>query len=377
MSAAPIEVNDRELRMKFPYPHNAKHPEHAGEKCYLEIHDADPDSMVGGNQNIIACSEYGLEGMAGFLDYVRPILRENNGLLLLNGTVRGKNHLWHLYNKVKDRPDWHVSYLTAETAVRADGSRIITEQDILDEISQGMDPALARQEFGNLWDTPSPGAFYADQMFELYDKGQVGVVPFDPMKEVHTGWDLGIADATVIWFMQENAYGGMNLIDYEAGSGHGLPHWLGLLRAGKRAKYTYGYHFFPHDVMKTKSSSDGKLFTDAQVAAGLGYYPTVIETGPNVVKQGISQVANLLPLCWFDSSACENGLEALKHYSSNPTKFFFGDGRIRYDGKPIHNQYSDPADAFRMLSLGFNTYIRPNQLIVKTGRQGKKLGVKW
>lgn len=359
--------NEREMKMTFRYP-SVSEQRFWNQPCYLEVHDANPDSMVGGNQNVIVCSEYGLPRMAGFLDFVRPILRENNGVLILNGTTRGKNHMWHLYDKVKDRPDWHVSYLTNQTALLANGERLITEAMIQEEIAQGMDPALARQEFGNEWDTPSAGAYYVGQMMELMEKGQICRVPYDPNRKVHTGWDLGLTDPTVIWFAQENPYGGMNLIDYEAGTQKSFSYWLSKIREGKRAEYAYGFHFVPHDIMQTVDGGDAhNPYRRIDLAYQHGYEMTLIKSPPRSVSEGIGQVANVLTACFFDKDKCDGGVEALKHYRSKETKYHFSDGTQLYDLKPFHDQYSDPADAFRILTLGFNKYVKP-----LSGYQGKK-----
>jgi hypothetical protein len=353
--------NEREMRMTFRYPTLANYPaSYAGANCYLEVHDANPNSMVGGNQNIIACSEYGLPKMAGFLDYVRPIINENKGICILNGTVRGKNHMYHLYEKVKNDPEWFVSYLTNETALDCDGKQIVTEEDILREIAQGMDPATARQEYGNRWETPSAGAYYTSQMLQLITEGRIRQVPWDPNRKVMTGWDLGLSDPTVIWFAQENEFGGLNLIDFEAGSGKSFADWLPKLREGpKRARYSYSYHFVPHDIKQTiDGGAEGNPFRRIDLAYELGYDMTPIESRPGALNEGISQVANLLPLCFFDQQGCDIGIEALKHYRAKETAILNSDGSTMFEKKPLHDQYSDPADAFRMLTLGFNRYVK-------------------
>ena len=47
------------------------------------------------------------------------------------------------------------------------------------------------------------GAYYAEQMAQAELQGRVG--PFKALEElpVHTAWDLGVGDATSIWFFQK------------------------------------------------------------------------------------------------------------------------------------------------------------------------------
>jgi phage terminase large subunit len=37
---------------------------------------------------------------------------------------------------------------------------------------------------------------------ENAEPSRITSVPYDPRLKVHTAWDLGVADSTVIWFVQ-------------------------------------------------------------------------------------------------------------------------------------------------------------------------------
>ena len=186
---------ENEMRMEFLRPD--------GTKNLFRIEDAArPDSLVGGNPIVIVISEYALPGCAKVLDYLRPILRENDGWLFINSTVRGKNHLWRLYNAVKDDPEWHVSYHTDRTYVDWDGTPIVTEDAIQREIQQGMSKALADQEFRNNWEGVSEGTYYLQEMQQVIADGRIGDTVWRPEYKVHTAWDIGINDPTVVLFFQ-------------------------------------------------------------------------------------------------------------------------------------------------------------------------------
>jgi phage terminase large subunit len=59
---------------------------------------------------------------------------------------------------------------------------------------------------------------------------------------VDTDWDLGVGDATAIWFSQSLYTGEVQLIDYYESSGVGLPHYLDVLN-NKRTTHGYVYAY--------------------------------------------------------------------------------------------------------------------------------------
>src|SRR5690606_14127366 len=40
---------------------------------------------------------------------IRPILAENGGWAIFNGTPKGQNHMYEMYLTVKDNPNWYYS----------------------------------------------------------------------------------------------------------------------------------------------------------------------------------------------------------------------------------------------------------------------------
>jgi phage terminase large subunit len=71
------------------------------------------------------------------------------------------------------------------------------------------------------WSAALPGAYYAKVVDKLERDGGIGRVPYNPARQVHTAWDLGANDMTVIWFMQRTP-GGWAVIDYIANTSSGI-----------------------------------------------------------------------------------------------------------------------------------------------------------
>lgn len=104
------------------------------------------DRMVGSNPCGIIFSEWALCDPAAW-DYIRPILMENKGWAMFITTFRGRNHAWRMYENIKDSDGWFVSLRTVADTYRRDGTPIVSERDIAQEVKDGMDPALVQQEF--------------------------------------------------------------------------------------------------------------------------------------------------------------------------------------------------------------------------------------
>ena len=81
---------------------------------------------------------------------------------------------------------------------------------------------------------------------------RVSGVPYDPSAPVWTSWDLGIRDATAIWFAQVIGRE-IRIIDYYEASGVDLGHYV---REINTRPYVYAGHIVPHDA-QAKLPSQG------------------------------------------------------------------------------------------------------------------------
>ncbi len=182
------------------------------------------------------------------------------------------------------------------------------------------------------------GAYYAGQMSRIDREQRVREVPYDPLLDVETWWDLGMDDETAIWFVQRHGRE-IRLIDFYAASGEGLAHYAKALRdLSNERGYRYSRHVMPHDVA-VRELGTGK--TRQEVAETMGIKP--IEVAPKMeLADGIEAVRNILSRCYFDVTRTAPGVKALRRY------------RKAWDAKrevfrtmPLHDENSHPADAFR------------------------------
>jgi hypothetical protein len=178
------------------------------------------------------------------------------------------------------------------------------------------------------------GAYYAEQMARLETDGKITRVPWEPLTEVETWWDLGMDDDMAIWFVQRVAKE-VRLIDYYANSGEGLLHYAKEL---KSRPYNYSRHVGPHDI-EVRELGTGK--SRKETAEEMGLRP--FDVAPKLeVQDGIEAVRNLLPRCWFDAEKCADGIRGLKNYRKD-----WDENRGVWLPRPRHDWASHPSDAFR------------------------------
>ena len=338
-------MNDTDMLIKFK---NGSTWQIVGSDTY--------DSNVGTTPYGVIFSEWSLADPRAW-DFIRPILKENKGWAIFPYTPRGKNHGFDLYEMAKDNENWFCELLTIEDTVRSDGSRIFTDQDYQDELDEGMDPMLAKQEYYCSFDAGLLGAYYTDALKQT----KIGNYPWNPAKPVHTFWDIGLKDATSITFAQENG-GGIDIIDYEEQNNVPFNEWIGIIND---KPYNYGIHSMPHDFKK-RDWKDGKSADSTAQTFHFNY-----ELTPELSrKQGIDAVKMIMPRIRFNNSpAVSRLIDGLANYRRewNPKLKVFMD-------RPQHDWASNPADSFRYFAIAWpeNYEMFMNREITVIASNGRK-----
>lgn len=313
--------NESELRINYP-----NHGQ-------VQILGADsPDSMRGIYVDGAVFDEYGLQPPNVFTEVLRPAFADRSGWGVFQGTPNGKNQFYDIVQQARTGgPDWFLGiYKASETgilnAAELQAARSVMTQDEYD------------QEFECSFEAAVKGAIYSAELASARAAGRVCGVPIDPVLPVDTDWDLGVGDATSIWFSQSLRSGEVRVIDYYEASGEGLPHYAKILR---EKGYTYGTHWAPHDIeVKELASGRSRLETAASLGIRFRVCPKVS------VDDGIHAARMLFPRCWFDETRCRAGLEALQHYRRD-----YNTRLQEFKATPVHDWASHGADAFRYLAV--------------------------
>ncbi|MCA6249007.1 hypothetical protein, partial [Phenylobacterium sp.] len=189
------------------------------------------------------------------------------------------------------------------------------------------------------FDAPAPGAYYGAVLAEADKAGRITTVPHDPSLKVDTAWDLGIDDATAIWFLQE-AGREVRVIDYFEASGEGLQAIVRQALADR--PFVYGRHYLPHDVKVRELGANGR--SRLETLAGLGVSPVEV-TAAAAPEDRIHALRQMIPMAVFDAARCATGLDRLRAYRKR------WNGALHAWSGPLHDGASHAADALGLYAL--------------------------
>jgi len=302
-------------------------------------------------------------------DFVIPETHSffSNGYLSHN-TPRGHNHFFDLYNVAKDNPeDWFSSFLTVEDTGHIDVDLIQKE------INEGvMSYDIARQEYYCDFSMGAHGSFYSKYIDIMRREDRIGDVLYDPKLKVHTAWDLGLNDPTVIIFFQIDRGNCVRIIDYYEKSNQSL---TADIKYVKEKPYIYGKHIGPHDVRNREKSTN---VTRWETAHSLGI---TFKVAPSIkekvyIEDGIEAVRTLFSRIYIDRVRCGDLIRHLENYRQE-----YDEKNKRYKPKPVHDNHSHAADAMRYLATSLHLLkegmtqkdIDMAKLRAKNSRQGKVL----
>lgn len=198
------------------------------------------------------------------------------------------------------------------------------------------------EQCSHIWEgdfaTAVQGAYYLNEMLAVRTSGRLTRVPYDKQYPVYTGWDLGIDDATAVWFAQIVGLE-IRIIDYLECTGRAL---TDVAKIVMEKPYIYAMHHMPHDV-GTREITSAK--TRKETLESIGLRPIGVGT-QLPVADGINAVRGMLPKCVFDATKCELGIEALQSY-----RVEIDEDKDTPKQKPRHDWASHGADAFRELAV--------------------------
>lgn len=310
----------------------------------------DPDKLVGANPVGVVFSEYALTDPKCW-QLIAPILAENGGWVVFNSTPRGKNHLLEMLNHAKakewppcsrggwDKPKPEHWYWSHETAASLG---VLTPEEMRQLRGELKDEQLFQQEAFCSFEAPMQGAYYASQFMTIDKQRRIMKVPVEPRAPVETSWDLGISDATCIWFFQQVGLE-YRIVNYMEFTGEGLTYTVAEVNKWIREQGAApGNFYFPHD-MAQRELTTGK--SRVETVRGLGVSARVVLK--HSIEDGIEAVRNILPKCVFDHTRTQRGVSCLRSYRKE-----WDSANQTFRGRPLHDWASHGADAFRYFAMG-------------------------
>ena len=269
-----------------------------------------------------------------YAEVIRPALSDRKGWATWIGTPKGPNDFYKLWQKAQGDPDFFALML------RASESGILDAVELLDARTHMPTPEQYAREYECSFAAPDVGSYYGRDMEAALKDERILSKVYEASYEVHTAWDLGASDMTVIWFFQKVGMQ-IRLVDYYSASGYGLDHYAMVLQD---RKYKYGRHYFPFDVEQTHLGAGVVAHSRKRTLTDLGVVVDVVPK--HGIEDGVNAVRKLLPKCVFDKDKCKEGIEALQLYHRQ-----WDDQRKVYLERPYHDWTSHSADAFRYLAM--------------------------
>lgn len=310
----------------------------------IQLFGADnPDALRGMYLDGVILDEYAQMRPGLWGSVIRPLLTDRQGFGIFIGTPQGHNEFYELYLNARDGfkdidGNRHADATWKAFMYKSTETGVIDEAE-LSSAKREMTAAEFDQEFECSFEAQIRGAYFAADIALAEEEGRIGNVPYDRAIPVHTAWDIGIGDSTVIWYFQLIGQE-IHWIDYYEDSGKPLSEYVQELQ---EHDYVYGEHYLPHDI-RARELLAGKSREDV-LQDLLNYQCRVVEN--HKIDDGISNVRNKLPKCWFDRQKCSRGIEALRQYRHE-----FDENQGVFKNRPLHNWASHPADAFRIGCMG-------------------------
>lgn len=321
-----IEINEAELRIDYP---------NGGRIQIFGCNN--PDGLRGIYLDGCILDEYAQMPPSLFGEVVRPALSDRKGFAIFIGTPKGKNAFFDLYQKAKDLPGWFtVVYKASETKA--------VDDEELSDARAIMSHEEYEQEYECSWTASIKGAIYGRLMATAELDNRVGFVPIEPMLKVHTFWDLGISDSMSIWFCQ-SVGSEIRMINYYENNNQGMQHYIQYLDTfSKEHDIEYGEHYAPHDI-QVRELMTGESRRDTVIKMGI-HFRVVPQ---HKVADGIEACRRIIPRCFFDSTRCKLGIQALSQY-----RYEHDDKHGTFKKNPLHDWTSHAADAFRQMGVSWS-----------------------
>lgn len=324
-----IKMSESELWVE--YPHNG---------ARFRLYGADNyDRMRGTYNDDITIDEPAQMDPRAWPEVIRPTLADFSGGATFIGTPKGRD--W--FYKVDRLENGELAKDWFRLTIKASESGIIDPQE-LESIKAGLTEEQYAQEFECSFEAAVIGAYYGRLMAAAEKDKRITGVPHEPTSQVWTAWDLGIRDATAIWFAQVVGRE-IRIVDYYESSGVDLGHYV---REISRRDYNYAGHIVPHDA-QAKELGTGK--SRLEVLESLGLKNLRVAT-MHRVEDGINASRVMIPKCWFDANKCSRGIDALKLYRSE-----FDEKLQALKPRPVHDWTSHAADAFRYLAMTLDSQM--------------------
>jgi phage terminase large subunit len=267
---------------------------------------------------------------------------------ILTPTIRKTgSEIWITYNPQLESDETHRRFTTSPPPecvnVELNYSDNPYFPEVLEAERKHAKATMKPEEYAHIWEGKCKpaveGAIYFDQMSQADQR--IGSVPMDGQLKTHCVWDLGFNDSMAI-ILAQRVSSEIRIVHYIEGTQRTLADYSAELKALRLdgQPINWGTAWLPHDGFAKRHQS-GK--SDANVLSGLGW--DVRKVPQTDVEAGIKRAREIFPRVWFNKTRAERLIECLKRYRRHVSQ------ATGEPGKPMHDEFSHGADAFRYLAM--------------------------
>lgn len=268
------------------------------------------------------------------IDVLIPTIRKDGSFLIWTmNRLAEEDPVW---NRIAKNPDER----TYVRQVNSDEIELLLSPEVIHEREKMRkdNPELFEHVWLGAPLTVNTGSVFGKQLAQAREDGRIGSVPYDDALGCYTAWDLGIGDATAIWFFQVTTGGEIHFIDHYESSGEDLGHYISVIQ---NKPYQYNKHFLPHDA-NARELQTNMTRADFFRNRGINNVEVLRPTKFTLGTDDISLVARpKFSKCWFDEEKCQRGLECLRAYH-----YEYDDKNKLLKDKPCHDWSSHSSSAF-------------------------------
>lgn len=297
------------------------------------------DSLVGSPPVGIVFSEWPLSDPAAWA-YLRPILAENKGWSIKNGTPRGKNHAYMTFKGAERTPGHFAQRLTAyDTDVFSPETLEAERRELIAEYGPDYGQSKFDQEYLCSWEAANLGAILGRWLTRAHAQGRICDGVFDPEgAPIEITSDIGYRDMACWWFWQPRK-DGFGVVDYLGESGMDAHEWIGKLKEHcEQRGYKVGKIWLPHDARAKTFGTRHSPMEQFLNAFGTEVMRVVPQTK---ILDRVNAARTVIEHCWFDATNTEDGVEGLTAW-----QFEYDDERKEFSKEPRHDWASHPGDGF-------------------------------
>ena len=298
------------------------------------------NSLVGSPPIGLVFSEWPLCDPASWA-YLMPIIEENKGWAIFNGTPRGKNHAYRSVRGAIKSAESFGEILSADhtgifNAEQLDKIRA----QLIETYGQDYGISIYDQEYGVSFEAANLGAILGRALIRAQKEGRIGDhIAYDhDGRGIEISSDIGRRDASS-WFFWQPVVGGFHIVDHDRDSGLDAEEWCDrLMRVSIDGGYKIAKIWLPHDARaKTFAAKHSavEIFIRKFGAERVGIVPDSSKS------DRINAARRVISRCAFAETKTESGRDGLAAWA-----YVYDEERKEFSKEPDHNWASHDGDGF-------------------------------